>query len=128
MSRKRIALGLVCCLALAAGPALGQGRSGKGQSAEHRMDQTRERAEEQARERAEQDRERAEQARERTEEHAREGREEAERPEHAASSSPGFFDGVRRFFGWGRSEERRSEQGAEHEKASEQERGPKEQR
>jgi hypothetical protein len=54
----------------------------------------------------------------------RERREEKTRPEHAASASPGFFDNVRRFFGFGRSEERRSERSKEHEKATQQDRGP----
>ncbi len=106
-------------LMLAAWPvdSAAQGKSGKvappGKSAEHRMD--------------ERGHERAENASQGTGE-SREHGDAHGRPEHAASESPGFFENVRRFFGFGRSEEasegRVNESAQSRERARDQYGGP----
>lgn len=48
-----------------------------------------------------------------------------ERADLAGEETPGFFGRMRRFFGWERSQERMSEQGAAHQRATQQDRGPK---
>lgn len=55
---------------------------------------------------------------------ARERMSPEEREALREEQEPGFFGRVRRFFGFGRSQERMSEEGREHERATEQDRGP----
>lgn len=120
----------VFVLCLGAGSALAQGRSGKaeppgkgygvrsqiekamGQPAD--VDDASEQLETSERERKEKS------------SAAREKLTKEERAELKAEEGPGFWGRMRRFFGWERSQERMSEQGREHQRASEQERGPKE--
>ena len=124
MRRVLIAIAVVLVLPTWPGSLLAQGRSGKanppGKSAQHRIESQRGQPLEQEREQAETPEQRS--TRERHE--AREQREVQERSEHAASASPGFFDSVRRFFGFGRSQERMSERAKERERATQQDRGP----
>ncbi len=51
----------------------------------------------------------------------------AETPEHAAApeETGGRLDGLRRFFGFKRSQERMNDEGLAHQKATDQERGPR---
>jgi hypothetical protein len=134
MGRIWIALGITCALVLVTGSAFAQGRSGKehpkGKSAAERLDAAQAGAEETAGEQVEAAVSAADEAADEAQEAAsqRDRREDAERPEHAASASPGFFDRVRGFFGWERSQERMSEQGKAHQQATQQERGPKKER
>ncbi len=115
------------CLSLGAGAVLAQGRSGKGHSrgtsgmSVERMQRSP--AESQQRSNAAaKDREA-----QRGKEKSNAGREKLSKEEREAlreAEGPGAMGRLRRFFGWERSQERMSEQGREHQRATEQQRGP----
>ena len=105
----------VICLSLGAGAVLAQGRGGRGPSPggsgrylerPHGPSAERQRSSGQS----------------------SAGREKLSKEEREAlreDEEPGAMGRMRRFFGWDRSQERMSEQGREHQRATEQQRGPR---
>jgi hypothetical protein len=108
---------------------MAQGRSGKdtapGQAAEKQMERAAEAAEKAKAKKAEaEERWDSQEGKIEEEKEGLAGGKAKGRPEHAASATPGFFERARRFFGFGRSQERMSDQAKEVEQATQQERGP----